>query len=107
MVLYNHLMNLTITTDDLPRLCVMLIVAAIVGYLADLIAGGRVPLGFFGSILFGLLGAWLAVDVLRPRVPISLPTEPTSNGVMLITAGLGAFLLSLIWCLFTSKLARR
>ncbi len=85
----------------------MLVLAAILGYFADLLAGGRVPLGFFGSVLFALLGAWLAADVIRPRIPFSLPSEPALDGVMLVTAGLGAFILSLLWCSFTSRLAHR
>jgi uncharacterized membrane protein YeaQ/YmgE (transglycosylase-associated protein family) len=99
--------SLSFTIDDLPHLLVMLVLAAILGYFADLLAGGRVPLGFFGSVLFGLLGAWLAADVIRPRIPLSLPSEPALDGVMLVTAGLGAFLLSLLWCSFTSRLAHR
>ena len=92
--------------DDLPRLLVMLVVAALLGYVTDLFTGGRVPLGFFGTILFGLLGAWVATEVVRPRVPLTLPKEPVLDGVMLVTAGVGAFIFSLFWCIFTSRLRR-
>ena len=68
--------------DDMPRLLVMLLLAAILGYLSHLLAGGRVPLGFFGTILFGVLGAWLANDIIRPRIPLKLPTEPMLDGVL-------------------------
>ena len=94
-------------TDDLPRFLVMLLLAAVLGWFAHLLAGGRVPLGFLGTILFGVLGAWLALDVVRPRIPFSLPKEPTFDGVMLVTAGVGAFLLSLLWCLVASRFSRR
>ncbi len=100
-------MTLSFSMDDMPRLLVMLLLAAVLGYLSHLLAGGRVPLGFVGTILFGLLGAWLAVDVVRPRIPMALPTEPVYNDVMLVSAGLGAFLFSLLWCLFTARLTRR
>ena len=100
-------MPFSLTTDDLPRLLVMLGLAAVLGYVAALLAGGRVPLGAVGSIGFGLLGAWLASDVLRPRVPFALPQEPQLDGVMLVTAGLGAFLFSLLWCLLMARLTRR
>jgi uncharacterized membrane protein YeaQ/YmgE (transglycosylase-associated protein family) len=100
-------MILFLSVDDLPRLFVMVLLASVLGYLAHIIAGGRVPLGFIGSIFFGVLGAWLAADVLRPRIPFSLPTEPTFDSVMLVTAGLGAFLFSLAWCLLTARFSRR
>jgi uncharacterized membrane protein YeaQ/YmgE (transglycosylase-associated protein family) len=100
-------MTLSFSMDDMPRLLVMLLLAAILGYLSHLLAGGRVPLGFVGTILFGLLGAWVAVDIIRPRVPFTLPNEPVYNKVMLVTAGIGAFLFSLIWCLLTARLTRR
>jgi uncharacterized membrane protein YeaQ/YmgE (transglycosylase-associated protein family) len=93
--------------DDLPRLLVMLLLAAALGYLADLFTGGRVPLGFFGTILFGLLGAWVATEVVYPRIPIELPKEPVFDGVLLVTAGIGAFAFSLLWCIFASRLTRR
>jgi len=85
----------------------MLVVAAIFGYLADLFTGGRVPLRFFGTILFGLLGAWVAVELVRPRVPFTLPREPIFDGVMLVTATLGAFVFALAWCILGSRMAGR
>lgn len=100
-------MSLSLSADDIPRLLVMIIVAAVLGWVADLFTGGRVPLRFFGVILFGLLGAWLAVDVLRPRIPFTLPAEPTFDGVALVSAGIGAFFFSLLWCIFGSRLAGR
>ena len=100
-------MSFSFTIDDLPRLLVILVLAAVLGWFADLFTGGRVPLGFFGTILFGVLGAWVATEVVRPRVPFSLPTEPALDGVMLVTAGIGAFIFSLFWCILASRLARR
>ena len=100
-------MTLPLFIDELPRLLVMLVLAAVLGWLADLLAGGRVPLGFFGSVLFGMVGAWLAIEIIRPRVPFTLPTEPTLDRVPLVTAGIGAFVLSLAWCLLASRIARR
>jgi uncharacterized membrane protein YeaQ/YmgE (transglycosylase-associated protein family) len=100
-------MTLPWTVDDLPQILVLVVIAAVVGWLADLIAGGRVPLGFFGTVLFGLLGAWFAMEIVRPRMPFALPAEPTFDRVPLVTAGLGALLVSLIWCTLASRLARR
>lgn len=100
-------MNMTISTDDLPRILVLVVIAALLGYVADLFTGNRAPLGFFGTILFGLLGAWVATEVVRPRVSLSLPTEPVLDGVLLVTAALGAFVFSLFWCILASRFARR
>jgi uncharacterized membrane protein YeaQ/YmgE (transglycosylase-associated protein family) len=99
-------MSLSFTVDDLPHILVLLIIAAVLGWFADLIAGGRVPLGFFGSILFGLFGAWAATELVRPRVPFMLPNEPSLDGVMLVTAGVGAFVFSMLWCAVSSRMAR-
>lgn len=98
---------MTLSIDDLPRLFVMLLLASALGYLAHIIAGGRVPLGFLGPIIFGVLGAWVAADVVRPRLPITLPNEPTFDGVTLVSAGLGAFIFSLTWCLIAARFTRR
>lgn len=100
-------MSIAFTIDDLPRLLVMLVLAAVLGWFADLLAGGRVPLGFFGSVLFGVLGAWVATDVVRPRIPWELPTEPIFDGVMLVTAGIGALAFSLFWCVLATRMTRR
>jgi uncharacterized membrane protein YeaQ/YmgE (transglycosylase-associated protein family) len=99
--------SFSFSIDDLPKLLVFLVIAAVLGYVADLFTGGRVPLGFFGTILFALLGAWVATEVVRPRIPFTLPTEPAFDGVLLVTAGIGAFVFALAWCIFGSRLARR
>jgi uncharacterized membrane protein YeaQ/YmgE (transglycosylase-associated protein family) len=99
--------NLHLTIDDIPRILVLLVLAAVAGWLADLIAGGRVPLGFFGSILFGFGGALLAIEIVRPRLPFTLLTEPTFDHIPLVTAGIGAFVVSLTWCILVSRFNRR
>ena len=100
-------MSLTFTIDDLPHVLVMVVLASVLGYIAALLAGGRVPLGFFGTILFGVLGAWLANDIVRPRIPMKLPTEPTLDGTMLFTAGAGALVFSLLWCSIANRITGR
>ncbi|MDQ6693509.1 MAG: hypothetical protein M3014_03685 [Chloroflexota bacterium] len=100
-------MHISFTVDDIPHILVILALAAVIGYLADLLAGGRVPLGFFGSILSGMLGAWVSTDVVRSRLPLSLSKEPALDGVMLVTAAIGAFIFSMLWCVLASRVARR
>jgi uncharacterized membrane protein YeaQ/YmgE (transglycosylase-associated protein family) len=100
-------MSFSFTIDDLPPVLVMLVIAAVLGWFSDLFAGGHVPLGFFGSVLFGLLGAWVATQVVRPRIPWELPKEPIFDGVMLVTAGIGALVFSLFWCILATRMTRR
>jgi uncharacterized membrane protein YeaQ/YmgE (transglycosylase-associated protein family) len=109
LIIHNSKSNLTfsLTTDDIPRILVMLVLASVLGWFANLFTGGRVPLRWFGTIIFGLLGAWVATQVVRTRIPFALPKEPSLDGVMLVTAGLGAFVFALLWCIFASRLVRR
>lgn len=100
-------MSFNFTLDDLPHLLVMVVIASLLGWLAALIAGGRVLLGFVGTVGFGLLGAWLANDIIRPRIPLKLPQEPSLDGVMLVTASLGAIFFALLWCSLTGRFSRR
>jgi uncharacterized membrane protein YeaQ/YmgE (transglycosylase-associated protein family) len=100
-------MTISLPIEDIPALLVMVIVAALVGYIADLFTGGRVPLGFLGTILFGVLGAWVATKLIHPRIPVTMPSEPVFDGVLLVTAAIGALVFSLLWCIFASRLAGR
>jgi uncharacterized membrane protein YeaQ/YmgE (transglycosylase-associated protein family) len=71
---------------------VLLIVAAIVGALGEMIAGVKVPGGWLGSIVAGLVGAWLGGMLLH--------FGPIIEGIQIIPAILGAvvfvFLLRLL-----------
>ena len=51
-------------TAGLVSLVVMLVVAGIVGWLADLIVPGTIPFGWLGAILAGLVGAWLGTALI-------------------------------------------
>jgi uncharacterized membrane protein YeaQ/YmgE (transglycosylase-associated protein family) len=46
---------------NLLGVLLMLVVAGLVGVLADAIVPGRLPWGFLGAILAGLVGSWLGV----------------------------------------------
>ena len=69
---------------DPVGLLVLLIVAAIAGACGEMIAGGKVPGGWIGSIIAGLVGAWLGsmLIVIGPRI----------GGIPVISAILGAAL---------------
>src|SRR5207249_9688760 len=88
------------------NLIVYLIVAAIVGFIAEAIVGSRVPFGFVGAIIAALIGIWLMtqVIVITGLPDINIPTNPP---VPLIRALLGAIIFVAIWHLLTYGLSRR
>ena len=81
---------------------VYLIVAAIVGLVAEIIVGWRLPFGFVGAIIAGLIGVWLMTRVitLTGIGDIYIATTPP---VPLIRALIGAIILIAIWHLLTYR----
>ncbi|HYT27901.1 MAG TPA: hypothetical protein VEL72_02700, partial [Ktedonobacteraceae bacterium] len=75
---------------------VYLIVAAIVGLVAEVIVGWRLPFGFVGAIIAGLIGVWLMTQVitLTGIGDIYIATTPP---VPLIRALIGAIIFVAIW----------
>lgn len=82
---------------DLVGLLILLIVAAVAGACGEMIAGGKVPGGWIGSILAGLVGAWLGGMLIH--------FGPVIGGIQIIPAIIGAALFVLILRLLTG--ARR
>jgi uncharacterized membrane protein YeaQ/YmgE (transglycosylase-associated protein family) len=85
---------------------VYLLVAAIVGFLAEFIVGWRLPFGFIGAIIAALIGIWLMTNVILIN-GIGDIWIPTSPPVPLIRALIGAIILVAIWHLITYGFARR
>jgi uncharacterized membrane protein YeaQ/YmgE (transglycosylase-associated protein family) len=81
---------------------VYLIVAAIVGFIAEAIVGWRLPLGFVGAIIAALIGIWLMTRVIL----ISGIGDVDIYGVPLIRALIGAIIFVAIWHLITYGLWR-
>ena len=79
---------------------VYLIVAAIVGLLAETLVGWRLPFGFIGAIIAALIGIWLMTNLIHITGigDINIPTNPP---VPLIRALIGAIILVAIWHLLT------
>lgn len=67
---------------------ILLIVAAIAGACGELIAGGKVPGGWIGSIIAGLVGAWLGGMLIH--------FGPVLGGIQIIPAIIGAALFVLV-----------
>ncbi len=80
-----------------------LIIAAIVGVVAESIAGWRLPLGIIGAIIAGIVGAWLMTQVIN----IQGIGDLYRWGVPVIRALIGAILLVAVWHLITGGFSRR
>ncbi|HET9919283.1 MAG TPA: hypothetical protein VFQ30_05545 [Ktedonobacteraceae bacterium] len=82
---------------------VYLIIAAVIGLIAEFIVGWRLPLGFIGAILAALLGIWLINNVIN----VVIPGDPVIYGVSLIRSLIGAIIVVALWHLLTFALWRR
>ena len=88
----NLYMTITFTT-----LLVWLIISALVGIIAELVAGRRGPGGILGAILLGFLAILLVVGVFHLQL---FDGDPRVAGVPLITSILVAVLLAFLWSAF-------
>jgi uncharacterized membrane protein YeaQ/YmgE (transglycosylase-associated protein family) len=61
---------------------VLLVVAAIAGAIGEMIAGGKVPGGWLGSIVVGFIGAWIGGALFH--------AGPVVEGIQIIPAIVGA-----------------
>ncbi len=78
---------------------IYLIIAAVVGFIAEFIVGWRLPLGFVGAILAALAGMWLMDHVLI----LNIPGDINIYGVRIIRALIGGIILVALWHLFTYR----
>lgn len=63
---------------------ILLAVAFVAGAIGEAVAGGKVPGGWIGTIVVGLIGAWLGGALLH--------IGPTVGGIQIIPAIIGAAL---------------
>jgi uncharacterized membrane protein YeaQ/YmgE (transglycosylase-associated protein family) len=81
---------------NLENLVVLLLIAAVCGFVAERMTNGKLPYGLVGAIFGALLGSWLLVEMFRWKIP----GDMTAGGVPVLTAILGAaaiiFLLSVL-----------
>jgi uncharacterized membrane protein YeaQ/YmgE (transglycosylase-associated protein family) len=80
----------------LGTLIVWLIIAALVGFVGELIARRRTPFGIVGAIILGFIAIFLVVGVLHWHII----GEPYLNGVPLITSIIAAAIIVLLWSAF-------
>ena len=76
-----------------------LVIALIVGVIAEFIVGWRVPFGIVGAVIAGIVGVWLMTKVLN--VQIDGLNDPVLYGVPLIHGLIGSIILIAIWHLLT------
>ena len=81
---------------------IYLIVAAIVGLIAEAIVGWRVPFGFVGAIIAAVIGIWLLTQV----IIITGIGDIYIQGVPIIRALIGAIIFVALWHLITYGLWR-
>ncbi len=93
--LSSHFAAITITTNFI----IYLIIAAIVGLVAEFLVGWRLPFGFIGAIIAALVGIWLLTNVIN----VIIPFDKTVYGVPIIKALLGAIVLVAIWHILTYR----
>lgn len=79
------------------------IIAIVVGLIAEYIVGWRLPFGIIGAFIAAFVGIWLMTQVIQID---GLP-DLILYGVPLIRALIGAIILVAIWHLLTYGLTRR
>ena len=77
---------------------ILLIVAAIAGAIGEMIAGGKVPGGWIGSIIAGFIGAWIGGALFH--------AGPVVGGIQIIPAIVGAALFVFVLRLITGATTR-
>jgi uncharacterized membrane protein YeaQ/YmgE (transglycosylase-associated protein family) len=81
------------------ELIVWIIIAAVVGFLGEFIAGRRAPAGILGAIMVGLFAIFLIVGFFH----FHIVGEPTLEGVPVISTIIAAIMLVVVW----SSISRR
>jgi len=76
-------------TSTLIGLIITLFVAGIIGWIADAIVPGRLPYGWLGAIVAGVVGSWIGGLILGGF-------GPDIAGIAIIPALLGAIILAFI-----------
>ena len=85
-----------VLTASLVRLVLFLVVAGLVGWVADYVVPGELPFGWIGAIAAGLLGSWLGALLLGPIVR-SVPILNLSiAGIHIFPAIVGAIVVAFV-----------
>lgn len=82
---------------------VMLLVAAIVGFIGDALVPGRMPGGWVGAIIAGLLGSAIGGYLFNA---MSMPVGPVLGGLAIVPSIIGAALVVFLFGLIANGVAR-
>lgn len=80
-------------TLTFEQFIVWVIVAAIIGFLGELIAGRRAPDGILGAIMVGLFSIFLIVGYFH----FHIVDEPMVSGVPIVSTVIAAIMVVVIW----------
>jgi uncharacterized membrane protein YeaQ/YmgE (transglycosylase-associated protein family) len=86
---------------SLVTLLLTLIVAGLVGWAADMVVPGKLPGGWLGAVLAGIVGGWLGTFLFRVFGLGNI--GPDIAGVDLVPAFVGAVVIALALELFSSR----
>lgn len=90
-----------------PDILLYLVVAAIVGIIAEMLVGWRIPFGIVGAVIAGVVGIWLMTQVIViTGVSVNGYTDFSLWGVPLVRAVIGAIIFVALWHLLTSGFRR-
>ncbi len=70
-----------------PQVFVLLFLALIGAYLAELVIGNAPKFGFLGSVVLAVLGSWLFINL-----PLDISVEPRLEDLPVVRAVLGGLL---------------
>ena len=77
-----------------------LLVAAVIGFVAEFIVGWRLPFGIIGAIIAALVGIWIVTNV----ITLIIPGDPVLFGIPLFKTLIGAVVFTALWYLLTYRL---
>lgn len=95
--------HLATTINFSTSLIVYVVIAAVIGLLAEFLVGWRLPGGIIGAIIAALVGIWIVTNLIQ----LNIVGQPTVDGVPLVSALIGAIVLVAIWHILTIPLWRR
>jgi len=86
-------------TVTLTQFVIWLIIAAIIGIIAEFISGRRAPAGILGAIMIGLFSIFLIVGFFH----FHIAGEPLFEGVPVVSTIIAAIVLVVIWSSFAYR----